>query len=393
MYSFKLFLQEARRNPTQNPKISAYDYLVKYKDDSNIYISFRSIDKIGINPRSSFNTPNGIYTYPLKQSWKEYDVTPHIPMSSIFPFAGEYPYIYVVRSKNTKGFVKDISRYTHKQLQKDVEKLASLWNGEYAYFIDIVDKAYKTARENSPFVKFWNLTRLLCTNENISNESGSSHSQSWNNLLRRIGYTGFCDKMGKGWIHPAEPTQAVFLQFNEFDVVDKIENKTYEKVDGIFKAGEYRGDYWGSDHPGELFSGKFFGDFWNGTFLVGTFQGGTFHSGTWKKGKWLRGTWQKGNWENGVWYDGIHEGGTWYDGVWKKGIWKDGVWVKGTWENGNWHNGVWYDGVWKKGNWNTGEIYTTKFGEEFLRSKVDPQRFRQLEKQATSLEQLKSMVK
>lgn len=33
MYTFNQFLQEARRNPELNPKVSAYDVLLQYKDD------------------------------------------------------------------------------------------------------------------------------------------------------------------------------------------------------------------------------------------------------------------------------------------------------------------------------------------------------------------------
>ena len=72
MKSYKLFLSEKRSNPDKNPKLSAYDYLEQYKDDPDVYISFTDISKIGINPRSDFNTPNGIYTYPLREMWKDF---------------------------------------------------------------------------------------------------------------------------------------------------------------------------------------------------------------------------------------------------------------------------------------------------------------------------------
>ena len=64
-------LFEARKFPTLNPKLSAYDQLKQYKDDPSIYISFTEINKIGINPVSKWDTPLGIYCYPLKDTWQK----------------------------------------------------------------------------------------------------------------------------------------------------------------------------------------------------------------------------------------------------------------------------------------------------------------------------------
>jgi hypothetical protein len=40
----------------------------KYEDDPNIYIQFSDMEKVGMNPMTheDYNTPDGIYTYPLK---------------------------------------------------------------------------------------------------------------------------------------------------------------------------------------------------------------------------------------------------------------------------------------------------------------------------------------
>jgi len=85
MKTFEMYISERRRNPDQNPRISAYDALLKYKDDSDMYISFTSKRKIGINPASDYNTPLSIYTYPLKEIWKGFD---HKHKRIVVPFAG-----------------------------------------------------------------------------------------------------------------------------------------------------------------------------------------------------------------------------------------------------------------------------------------------------------------
>ncbi len=134
MKTFIEFVNEARRNPEQNPKISAYDALEPYKNDPNIYISFTKVDKIGLNPKSPYRTPWGIYTYPLKEIWEEFD---HINRHISVPFAGDAPYIWVV--KQTKGkFINDLySDYTSVDFDRDMDKLAEL----YADKITNVDEA------------------------------------------------------------------------------------------------------------------------------------------------------------------------------------------------------------------------------------------------------------
>jgi hypothetical protein len=58
-------LNEARRNPEQNPKVSAIDALKKYKDDPSYFITFTSIEKVGLNPKTPYSTPVGLYAYKL----------------------------------------------------------------------------------------------------------------------------------------------------------------------------------------------------------------------------------------------------------------------------------------------------------------------------------------
>ena len=43
-------------------------YNVAVNTDKTQYISFTAIDKIGINPRSTYSTPVGIYCYPLNKA-------------------------------------------------------------------------------------------------------------------------------------------------------------------------------------------------------------------------------------------------------------------------------------------------------------------------------------
>ena len=102
MISFLQYLLEERAKVVQRQ--SAYDILKEYKDDPNIYISFTDIDKLGINPQSGYNTPLGIYTYPLKEIWKSFN---HSTETIHVPFKGNADYIWIVK-QSCSNFVEDL---------------------------------------------------------------------------------------------------------------------------------------------------------------------------------------------------------------------------------------------------------------------------------------------
>ena len=127
MKTFEMYISERRRNPDQNPRISAYDALLKYKDDSDMYISFTSKRKIGINPASDYNTPLSIYTYPLKEIWKGFD---HKHKRIVVPFAGQYKHIWVLKQTGTK-FIKNMNQdYLSSDYDRDMMKLRDLYEKE-----------------------------------------------------------------------------------------------------------------------------------------------------------------------------------------------------------------------------------------------------------------------
>ena len=333
MKTFSSFLIEKRRNPDKNPKIPAYKALEKYKDDEDVYISFTDIDKIGINPRSKFNTPLAIYTYPLKEIWGGFD---HNAKHVKVPFAEKSPYIWVVKEKKEK-FVKDLySDYTSADFDRDMDQIEKLYgdqinfitistasqyvfdisniiidsvltpsspeqfqvnmkefakkghydfvkktlqmkpiewetfvtklnkrfeklpdwkdvevnpkartslsgrlqakinnyNREFGGLDKIINAASHFAAVKSPAGSFWYVTRrvatLITAKDNF--EIGDNFRMAkkdiiaWNKIFRELGYSGFADKSGKGIIHPAEPTQAIFLEKSAFKVIEKVSN-------------------------------------------------------------------------------------------------------------------------------------------------------------------------
>jgi hypothetical protein len=254
--------------PKELERKSAYEKLIKYKNRSKIYFSFRSIEKIGINPLSKWNTPNGIYTYPLKEIIK-YNFYGYKIKDGVIevPFAGKNPYIYVIEAKG-RG-IKDISKYTEADLLSDIIKLKkglrkyndtrfvkfisnpdpvssplSQFTMEYALnnnvnsstlkneflneatdivkAIDLLLKwSYKYDNLELYGYRLWSITRFI----SYIMVSSLNASITWNFILNKILKYDYIVDLGYRVIHNNEPYQAVFFNTSCFDVLEIIENK------------------------------------------------------------------------------------------------------------------------------------------------------------------------
>lgn len=130
MITYKEFAQkldEARKNPELNPKISAYDALLPYKDDDNAFIHFTNLQKLGVNPMSDYGTPLGIYSYPLKQVWKLYDLD-KVKSLKALPFGSDRTYIQLFKWNGKGKFIDDLSKdYTSADYDLDMAKIKSIY--------------------------------------------------------------------------------------------------------------------------------------------------------------------------------------------------------------------------------------------------------------------------
>lgn len=251
-------IDELRSNPERNPKVSIIDVLAKYRKRNDVYISFTALEKLGVNPSSSYSTPLGIYAYPLKQIWDEY-VEPSIvggrirkTLDGVVPFAGDQPHVFIFSCPKQEGLITDFTRYTRNDLNRDLEKLAEVvaqYNEkqgkpstiEYARgLVAFWHKQAKTAsRDKSSFGFLWYITYRLATelsvHKNVNHDRAGAvlvdkaAPRVWNALLRRIGFIGFADKRGMGIIHKNEPIQAVFLTTEHLNIIGAYSNKVYDQ--------------------------------------------------------------------------------------------------------------------------------------------------------------------
>lgn len=157
-------LSEKRRGGVElNPKGDVFSTIGKYVNRFDYYMSYTVINKLGINPRSGYETPIGIYSYPIVDAI----VNPIMRSKDLSkaPFMGDAPYIWIFKPKDTtRGLY--ISDYSSSNYEGDIKKLFGYMSSRDGRFtVDAFDRVEEftrgDAKINSPSGWIWNLTRIL----------------------------------------------------------------------------------------------------------------------------------------------------------------------------------------------------------------------------------------
>lgn len=232
--SFKTYLIEARRNSEHEyqRKLYGQDIFNKYKnlpqsELKNLFVSFTDVNKIGINPRSAYNTPIGIYTYPL-------DYVLSHESNSDLPFAGVRKHIFVVSRMKPILYLS-----TYDNLVEDCNKIKTYLLSKDFNEHDVDDtikEALESVRgsQNIQASKMWNIARMaavLIDRESVNvrrdlrGMNMGTDVVEFNKILRVVlGYDVIYDDKGYGIIHVNEPTQCVFLSKSALNVVEGLNN-------------------------------------------------------------------------------------------------------------------------------------------------------------------------
>lgn len=250
MNTFKQFLIEKRKNPEQNPKVAIndeiHDAYYGAKDtipDTNIkncFVSFTEIEKLGINPRSHFNTPLGIYAYPAK-----YIVTysrETKSMEETVPYAGEHDFANIF---SVKGNIIDITSMSDDEAAKYYRSIGKYWSSisgkSWKESVDELEVIIHLAANKAMFPnrvggRFWYVTMEM--SNLVSRALGIKIPVAWNKLFREIGIDGVVDT-GVGIIHTNEPTQAVFFKKSVIKNNKLVHNKySPDDIDSSKNKGE-----------------------------------------------------------------------------------------------------------------------------------------------------------
>ena len=191
--------ERLRSEQRSKDKLLALSQYITSENNPEFFIHFGSVDRVGINPRSSYQTPNGVYCYPLtKQIFRDF-------VNENLPFAQDQPYIHIISCASK---LLNMKNYDQNNLDKDLLKINKMFNTDPS----IIEKAFSSTKLFTPIGKLWNLTRII-----------SSNANKWSAVLRALGYVGFYDP-GTGLIHNAEPTQCVILQTSDVIRVKTLVN-------------------------------------------------------------------------------------------------------------------------------------------------------------------------
>lgn len=166
-------------------------------DIEDFFVTFVSEDKVGINPKSIWETPNGVYTYPV--TWV---------LDNQVPFRGSVgpKKIKVLKILSKKVLSNKLSKNEYQEKIKQLQK-------EYGLPDKQIDSWVEDAKVKTYFGKLWNVTRSIA--KNLKNEKTSN---IWSTILLHLGYDVVIDN-GDGVIHNNEKTQAVFLSPKSYKVV------------------------------------------------------------------------------------------------------------------------------------------------------------------------------
>ena len=220
-------LFEARRYPEQNPKTSINDVIKRALDNTtdtiagtkNLFVSFTTVDKLGINPGSSYrSTPLAIYAYPA-----EYVVSmigSEKSMSKL-PYAGSAQFANLFKARGNivhLNTITDTDGYFQKlgQLLTDSAKFDDIFTHTESVYSD------------RPGNALWQAISSVALE--LSNVKGAPYPVVWNKVIRHIGIDGVVDmdnsaSGGGNIIHTNEPCQAAFFSTSAVYDLDRDLNR------------------------------------------------------------------------------------------------------------------------------------------------------------------------
>jgi len=235
LLQFKNTILEARRNPELNPKITSLQALSKYANDDSYFITYTTIEKVGLNPKSPFSTPIGVYAYRLKDIFHELQDKNYL-------FGVDRPYVNVLKLTSNK--VLDLGNYSNKEA--DLKKLQKIYEEQTGKSFNDILADFKANASHELLYKIDSDSKYVYglmnfISNRIDGKTGPVKKSMiyFNTLLRKMGYDVVVDNTST--IHLLQPSQAVFLVPSTYKFVEKIINKSYsgKESNGPISATEY----------------------------------------------------------------------------------------------------------------------------------------------------------
>ena len=174
------------------------------------------VERVGINTKTQYSTPAGVYCYPLTEEYCEKLFRNHLPFASNRPLVG----LVKLRDFDTPGkWLKFFDKSYASD--SDVEKAIKLC---HEAFDDYYGGSFKDVRGMTNDEKIYNIVNMQLY---VGTFASKRKNISANSLLRKLGYVGVYDA-DRGIIYPDEETQLFFTS-----------QAGYETI-GIFETADLR---------------------------------------------------------------------------------------------------------------------------------------------------------
>lgn len=223
-------LIEGRKNPAQNIKYTLQDLIERHQTtEGELFVSFQNHVKLGSNPRSTWETPAGVYAYPYSYVLERGKKRGY--GSTIVPYGGGAKFCYIFKhagkmlnvanqehldqlTEQVKTLFKGSSDDPQEAAQQAEDEFIKLRNGidqsdTFSTLLAII-KVQIGAATYEPM----SITKL---NHKYAENGVNSGPYAVSAFFIKHGWTGLID-FGNGFIYATEKTQAVF--FNGIEVID-----------------------------------------------------------------------------------------------------------------------------------------------------------------------------
>lgn len=230
-------LNERRSHPDKNIRLTPLAHLRALREShgSELFVSFTMAFgkddqrsplgvKLGINPQSDFETPIGVYCYPIDvviehteiEGFDDFLGTANGGLQAPFTGNEDWEKLWVFRISGNNILTPDLSKEDYKLALAKLPLITGLDK-------ETIDEAIANGRQVSFASGFsvlcchlWFITRRLAKLTTTGN-----FITKWNYYLRSLGFTAVSDP-GIGFIHNHEETQTVVLDPRVIKVIDIV---------------------------------------------------------------------------------------------------------------------------------------------------------------------------
>jgi flagellum-specific peptidoglycan hydrolase FlgJ len=196
----------------QSDKINLEDYLDRYLERNLFFRMSNSKENWVPNIQSEYNTPVGLYFYPLNIEYYKKLLNKNLP------YASYYRYIWIYKLKPESNIIY-VSKYLEQDFLNDFTKLSNMFPDLKDRSDEFMHRGRVSEGTNSTFVS--DLLYVLYKQLKFNKYQVSK-------MLIDLGYGGIYDDIGSGTIHTNEPVQAVVFSTKFIEPIDVVNN--YEKI-------------------------------------------------------------------------------------------------------------------------------------------------------------------